>query len=229
MISPQQLSRFETEGYVVLNAIVDVSMLDELSLECDELLSTTFDNDADLLVESGCIVHPQTMRDGRWLRSERQKQLYLDLIRSLFVRHANNETGDVYLVNEQFIVKPPAMKRGATSFAYHRDAQYLPNDATVGNYVSLWTALCDCDEENGALFVTPLNLWNDRATPPEPLNDDERALTVGAGSVVVMSSQVWHRSSQNLSDETWRKAFMPQFSFKARITVDDILLADAAT
>lgn len=230
------IEKFKTEGYCVLENIIDSDMLNELSRECEHLLSTTFESDSQLLVKSGCIVHPSTMCSGQWLRSEAQQRCYIDIVRKLLLpnNHDHASSSQLYLVNEQFIVKPPAACRGTTAFDYHRDAQYLPNnvaddgddDSAVKNYISLWTALCDCDEENGTLYVLPLNRWNDRTTPPpqQLTNDFERAIIVDAGSVVVLSSQVWHRSSDNLSMEISRRAFMPQFSFNARITDDDVRL-----
>ncbi|GFR51196.1 hypothetical protein Agub_g13543 [Astrephomene gubernaculifera] len=61
-----------------------------------------------------------------------------------------------YLFNEQFIVKPPRSS-SRSAFAWHRDSDWCRGHPQYdySPYISVWTALDDMDEENGALVVLP--------------------------------------------------------------------------
>ena len=117
---------------------------------------------------------------------------------------------ELFLINEQFIVKP-AHSRSA--FSWHRDAEGL---CAAPPYVSLWIALDDVHEENGTLRVVP----GSHAAPlPPPQPGDEEALaslalTLPAGSAVCLHSEVLHCSADNLSDAP-RRCWMPQFKVGA--------------
>jgi hypothetical protein len=136
----------------------------------------------------------------------------------------------MYILNEQFIVKPGTVanklhggrkrkrkrkrKRGGgeeeehgsghehTAFQWHRDADYLRHAGCPlpVPFVSVWCALDDIHEKNGTLVFAPLN------------DVSERVLVRGeAGTVVLISSEVLHRSSGN-EDTHDRRVWMPQYS-----------------
>lgn len=94
------------------------------------------------------------------------------------------------------------------------------------SYTSVWCALDDVDESNGAMLLLPF----DAPQPASPwflpadgaceawLGSEGRrhsvAAHVQAGDVVVFSSRLWHCSEPNMSD-TPRRAFYAQYSPKA--------------
>jgi ectoine hydroxylase-related dioxygenase (phytanoyl-CoA dioxygenase family) len=124
---------------------------------------------------------------------------------------------EVYVLNEQYIVKPPSfcskkrkrieyndiqMNTITTSFAWHRDADYLRRAGILHPEPSLsvWCALDDVDKMNGTLTFAPLDNVKDRVTIKEK-----------AGTVVLISSEVLHCSSGNQSKHD-RRVWMPQYS-----------------
>ncbi|KAI8328498.1 hypothetical protein BC941DRAFT_444800 [Chlamydoabsidia padenii] len=111
---------------------------------------------------------------------------------------------DIYLLNEQYIIKPPKTK-SISQFAWHRDSDYY-QDATWENEVSVacWMALDDVNEENGTVLIGSLG----KGKEAEQVKHSIRA---PAGSIVFMSSRLAHKSTGNASSR-FRRAFMPQYS-----------------
>ncbi|KAK9806521.1 hypothetical protein WJX73_006587 [Symbiochloris irregularis] len=110
-----------------------------------------------------------------------------------------------YLFNEQFVVKPPGVP--AAAFPWHRDCQWLPQGG-LADYISVWVALDDADSDNGGLLVAE---EFHATSQSEEQPHKGRALSVKAGTAVVMSSHLWHSSGPNTSRHS-RRAWMPQFS-----------------
>jgi hypothetical protein len=107
--------------------------------------------------------------------------------------------------NDQYIVKPP--QSPASAFPWHRDSDWLDDGAVTRHpYISVWCALHDMTEGNGALVV---GFRENAHTMPHDIEQD--TLEVSAGTAVVMTDSVWHCSKPNLSAHT-RAAWMPQFS-----------------
>jgi len=89
-----------------------------------------------------------------------------------------------------------------TAFEWHRDADYLRRAGCTlpVPFVSVWCALDDIHEKNGTLVFAPLDDVNARVVVREK-----------AGTVVLISSEVLHRSSAN-DDTHDRRVWMPQYS-----------------
>ncbi|KAI8929247.1 hypothetical protein BC831DRAFT_6476 [Entophlyctis helioformis] len=71
-------------------------------------------------------------------------------------------SGSLWLLNEQYIVKPPlrplrhqAATSAESAFAWHHDSSYMASDAQHTPTVSCWIALDDIDESNGGLRMRP--------------------------------------------------------------------------
>ena len=110
----------------------------------------------------------------------------------------------LFYFNEQYIVKPP-MSSGS-GFKWHRDSDWCSQGIhNYHRYLSIWCALDDVHEENGTIYTKGDGDGN---------GDDDSdgvPLVADAGTIIVMSDQVLHRSSPNIGD-TVRRAWMPQFS-----------------
>ena len=105
---------------------------------------------------AACAVARAEMRDA--LRADGAiGSLAIDLLRC--------RASDARLFNDQYIVKPPAdprrLERGTrpekSAFPWHADSQWMDasDHATRRPYLSMWTALDDATEANGAVRVWP--------------------------------------------------------------------------
>ena len=125
---------------------------------------------------------------------------------------------EAYLFWEQYVIK------GAdpdTKFAWHQDSGYVHEDHQ--SYVTVWIALDDVTEENGSVYLLPYSRSGIRSyikhVRNERTNDEVcyfgsdpgDPVVVPAGSVVVFSSLLIHRSGPNLTDKM-RRVFIAQYS-----------------
>jgi len=127
--------------------------------------------------------------------------------------------GEAYLFLELFVIKS---SRTGMPFGWHQDSGYLlgqPHEP----YLSLWFALDDVCEENGALHVLPWSQLGSREVLPHRKDKASGdfvgyeggqsgvVLPVPRGSIVAMSSAVFHRSGPNTTDRP-RRAFLASYS-----------------
>ena len=88
---------------------------------------------------------------------------------------------DIYLLNEQYIVKPPCNNNNnnnnnnnekTTAFQWHRDYDSLKHKCkkTMYPYVSVWIALNDMTLNNGCLFILPKYLEDEFKQKKNKLN-----------------------------------------------------------
>lgn len=227
VLTPDHVAAFARDGYFVLERVLSPELLDALRAEADHAL-TWHEGEiaAQRTVDRLNYVGEHYFIPGR----SRERAALADYLRSeLMVELAGALVGpEAYLFIELFVLKMP---RNRVPFGWHQDHGYV--DAYgFGHYapnVSLWTALDDVTAENGALEVLSLAEWGSRTVPPH--RQDEHGnfvadfgvssgtmLPVPAGSVVVMSGLLPHRSGLNGS-ETVRRAYLCQFS--PRPVVDD--------
>ena len=152
-VTEDDLRQFHEEGYFVLESIIPEPALNELRIECQKAL--------DLQLESMERVGAETLglshKDKRYslpCRHEDSPSLERFLFGDLMSEILQPVLGpDVYLFLELFIVKWP---RTGIPFAWHQDSGYLI-DQPHKPYVSLWCALDDMTEDNGALSVLPFS------------------------------------------------------------------------
>ncbi|KAI8083747.1 hypothetical protein BDF21DRAFT_492653 [Thamnidium elegans] len=104
----------------------------------------------------------------------------------------------VYLLNEQFIIKPP-IGSSSTSFAWHRDSDYYQDDRHRDiRSIACWTALDSVTEHNGTIEI-------------RDFLGTHHTICAEAGTIVYMSDQLVHKSTCNLSSK-FRRVYMNQFS-----------------
>ena len=164
---------------------------------------------------------------------------------------------DVYLLNEQYIVKPP-MHHSAnetkysqggeknTAFKWHRDYDSLKDVCknSLYPYVSVWVALNDMTIRNGCLFILPKDVEEEFRSQNDSMNVYDVSLealqgTKGANSRkyfvplslkegdVCILSHDVWHCSPPNTTEAFRRAFMPQYSSAPIYYDDDIKVSDA--
>ncbi len=133
---------------------------------------------------------------------------------------------DAYLFWEQYVIKGTDPD---SSFAWHQDSGYVHEDHEP--YLTCWIALDDVTEENGAVYLLPYSRSGIKSYVkhiPDPVIGDRIAyfgsdpgipMTGPAGTIVVFSSVVLHRSGPNLTDRL-RRAYLAQYSGEVIMTKD---------
>ncbi len=125
-----------------------------------------------------------------------------------------------YLHNEQFVVK---MTDTATSFAWHQDSGYSVYQGGAEKhkpYITFWIALDDMSYENGTISVLPFprspsrdlieHVWKkgQNAMVGYEGEDEGDLVEVKAGSLVVFSSFLLHKSGANTTNRPRRSYFL---------------------
>ncbi|CAM0138152.1 unnamed protein product [Umbelopsis sp. WA50703] len=161
LLSDSQRQQFEDQGYLVLEQALSPEQSHILYEEADLLLNYAMNEGLDLVRDLGCIIEPlncgYTDTDVRDYRDNAQKYrqqrdsisdghvstLILDTIPQWSAQLLRSD--NIYLLNEQYIIKPPSAGTGS-SFKWHTDGEYLPADEQHINSVACWTALDDVDQ-----------------------------------------------------------------------------------
>ncbi|KAI8977577.1 hypothetical protein BDF20DRAFT_875607 [Mycotypha africana] len=220
-LTKEHIQQFQEKGYTVL---LDALTKEELALlheESDVLLNHLLNEGYDIVKHLGCIVEPWTCGFLEYENEEYKTtaQSYKeirdtilwdnafpgsasDLILKKYGGFASQLLASqrVYLLNEQFIIKPP-FTLGQSQFVWHKDSDYYDDVRHRKEWtVACWTALDDVGASNGTVEL-------------KDFQGGERMLEAPAGSILFMSSQLLHKSEGNGS-AAFRRAFMTQFSTK---------------
>ncbi|CAO3623858.1 unnamed protein product [Cunninghamella blakesleeana] len=235
-LTVEHINEYQTKGYTILLNALTEEEVDLLHEEADMFINHLLSEGYDLLQDFGGVIEPfncglldplpSTESQNRY---KVNKSIYIDrrnqispsvaqlllnsigsLAQSLLYGTLNNKSNDkTYLLNEQYIIKPPKTKN-TSIFAWHRDSDYyqdisLRNEKTI----ACWIAVDSVNEENGTIYIKdPSSNENDHHH-----DEDSLAISIPAGSIVFMSSQLLHKSSGNASSK-FRRVFMPQYSKK---------------
>jgi len=225
LVSEKQKQQFKDEGYFILENCVPSEHLELLRDNCQSFID---DVNAEMDAKgvdrlgisargkryfvSGCYKKKPVM--GRFIFSD----LMADICRATL--------GDTaYLFHDQYVVKG-ADKDSA--FSWHQDSGYVHHDCPM--YLSCWITLDDVTLENGTIYVLPYSEVGIRSVVTH-LKDPKTNDMVGyfgknpgipaivpAGSIVVFSSYVFHRSGPNLTDKM-RRIFLAQYSPEVILTL----------
>ncbi|MCC6848768.1 MAG: phytanoyl-CoA dioxygenase family protein [Deltaproteobacteria bacterium] len=219
-LTPDERDAFAREGYLVMERALPPDRLGALRAEADHALAWhEGEIAAKKTVDRLNYVGEHYFIPGR----SRERPALADYLRSaLMVECAKAFVGvEAYLFIELFVLKLP---HNRVPFGWHQDHGYV--DAYgYGHYapnLSLWTALDDVTAENGALEVLPFT--ERRFDAVRAHRQDEHGnfvadfgsavgtlLPVPAGSVILMSGLLPHRSGLNRSEGV-RRAYLCQFS-----------------
>lgn len=226
-LGPEQRRAFVEEGYFVLEGVLSSDQLAALRAEAEHARvwhegEIAAQKTVDRLNHAGeHYFIPGRSRERPALAEYLRSELMVECARALLGPEA-------YLFIELFILK---LARNRVPFGWHQDHGYV--DAYgFGHYapsMSLWAALDDVTAQNGALEVLPFSQRRFDSAPPH--RQDEHGnfvadfgvetgtvLPVPAGSVIVMSGLLPHRSGINERDAI-RRAYLCQFS--PRPVLDD--------
>lgn len=220
VLTSERRETFGREGYLVLEQVLPPALVAALRAEADHALTWhESEIDARRTIDRLNYIGEHYFIPGR----SRERTVLAEYLRSpLMIELCRSFVGpDAYLFLELFVLK---LANNRVPFGWHQDHGYV--DAYgYGHYapnLSVWTALDDMTGENGALEV--LAFSRKRFDAVEPHHQDEhgnfvaefglpagRLLPVPAGSLVVLSGLVPHRSGLNTTDNV-RRAYLCQFS-----------------
>lgn len=221
---------FETDGFFVLERVISEPMLEMLREELDAGIDrTNAEMDA-----AGTDTVGINHRGKRYfianshLTAPRLEQfLFSDLVAELCRATLGS---DAWLFLEQYVVK---FGEVGLKFGWHQDSGYLKKklgDYTT-SYLSIWCALDDMTEENGTIYVLPFPRAGGKEVvdhvQEEGTNDlvgyfgDDPGdpIIVPAGSIVVFSSTLFHRSGFNRTDKP-RRSYLMQFTGEVVMSAD---------
>ena len=218
LVTREHLEQFRDEGYFVLDSVLTDEQLELLrggaQYSIDKLDAAMDAAGTDSLG----INHRGTRYFSSMIyqdRPELRQFLFSDTMAEICRATLGDEA---YLFWEQYVIKAGDP---STAFAWHQDSGYVHEDHEP--YLTCWIALDDVTEENGSVYLLPYSRSGIRSyikhiKDPE-LNDmvcyfgsdPGIPMTARAGSIVVFSSVVIHRSGPNLTDRN-RRVYIAQYS-----------------
>lgn len=215
-LSPAQILAFRQQGFLTWDAFLSPDEHRLLLEVCESLLAEPPDDDL-----GGKAHNIGRGQDRRFLRHRHAD--FPALADFLLGGRMARRLGpllddDPYLFNEQFVVKGP--QTGA-SFAWHQDSGYVGFDHRP--YLSVWLALDDTTQDNGALSILPRDLeaqdyiedhvWDEAGKEFVGYQGTDAGLLVEvpARTAVLFSSLTLHCSGPNTTGRN-RRAFLAQYS-----------------
>lgn len=218
-ITDEQIKKYEEDGFFILDKVLSDEDLAILRKECDYLIGLQ-DKEME---KQGTDTLNLSRRNSRYfvfLAYKDRPQLGKFIFSELMAEIVKATVGDsAYLFWEQFVVK--GLDKKGAEFTWHQDSGYVDNPHKP--YVNCWIPLDDVNEENGTVYLLPYSLAGTKAKiehVPVPGTKDRTAYTgpekgtpanCKAGSIVVFSSTVFHRSGANNTDKM-RRAWAIQYS-----------------
>ncbi|KAJ1850630.1 hypothetical protein LPJ73_003357 [Coemansia sp. RSA 2703] len=240
MLTPSQVDFYHTHGYLIVEEFLTSKEVRGYTDEAQTLINHCYEQ-GDIVAHWGCVVEPFgcgffdsseiprnacTTREGFIaLRSTLSAPDVAVCTLNKFGRCARqllakDEAEKTYLLNDQYIVKPP--REDKAEFAWHQDILYFSEAERKHSIVSIWTPLDDVDITNGTVLVDPFP----DPTRPGIYDHDSAAgsssrvfpAVMSAGSALFMDGRLRHCSTGNMSTR-FRTVYMPQFSLgQIRIT-----------
>ncbi|ORX67426.1 hypothetical protein DL89DRAFT_269245 [Linderina pennispora] len=204
MLTREQVQFYAEHGYLIVEGFLTEREIG-LYREESELLVNHCYECGDLVDSWGCIVEPlgsgyldtaqitNTVRSDRSFYEQARSQIHKgDLVTCTLLKYGQcamqllNKTDTAYLLNEQYIVKPP---RSKTKFEWHQDILYFKPEERKHAIVSAWSPLDNVSEGNGTVCVEP-----NKRSGKQPF-----WANMAAGSVLFMDGRLRHCSSGNTS------------------------------
>lgn len=218
-VTDEQRRKYQEDGFFILDKVIPDRNLEILRSECAELIRQQ-DEEMDRQKTDTLNLSRKNSRYFVFLAYKDRPELGEFIFSDLMAEICRATIGpNAMLFWEQFVVKGTD-KKGA-EFGWHQDSGYV--DYQHKPYVNAWIPLDDVNEENGTVYLLPYSLAGTRDKvehKPVP-NSNDRVGYFGsekgtpaicrAGSIVVFSSTVFHRSGANFTDKM-RRAYAIQYS-----------------
>ena len=219
---------YRREGYFIAESVISSEHLQIMRDACDYLIDVMHQQMDELGVDHIHISH----RGKRYHIAKQYQQaprLAEYVFSDLMAEVCRATIGDTaFLFYDQYVVK--AAEKG-TDFSWHQDGGYL--GFPHREYVTVWAAVDDMTLENGTAYVLPYSKVGIR-TLVEHIRDPKTGDKCGyfgaepgvpaivpAGSLVVFSSLVFHRSGFNTTDRM-RRAYVTQYSPEPIVKPDSV-------
>ena len=215
ILNEGQVDQFHEQGFVLLENVLDLDLLAEVTNDLDAIESSmekflrTLPNERLSIAEADAIVfsiHAVTISEAA--RKFAQHPIFAKICHDL--------VGDnVRLYWDQLVYKKPMKPR---PFPWHQDNGYT--FVNPQQYLTCWVPLVDTTVENGCPWIAPKKhtygtLAHSYVDPLgyQCFEEPEDALPVPAprGSVVIFSSLTPHATGPNTSDSV-RKAYILQYA-----------------
>ncbi|MDJ0691331.1 MAG: phytanoyl-CoA dioxygenase family protein [Xenococcaceae cyanobacterium MO_188.B32] len=226
-ISEKSKQQFYEQGYCILKNAISKKHLEILGDECDRILAVTQEE----MEQAKTDIKKLNHRDRRYFfcayhQSDRVHEfIYSDLMEQI----CRSFLGDTaYFFYESYVVKSPWK---GMEFSWHQDSGYIASKHKP--YITCWCTLDDVNQERGSIYVLPYEEAGTRVKQPHFLLEEGGIEMVGyfgdatgipiiasAGSIVILSSTVFHRSGKNTSDYI-RRAYLVDFCLEPIMSYED--------
>lgn len=217
-VTAAHLEQFHRDGFFVIERAMAPAMLAALQSECERFIAA---RDAEMEAQ-GIVVDGITHKGRRYFLARNYNKsaachewLFGDLMAEV-TRKTLGPTVQLFL--DQFVVKGPEV---GMKFGWHQDGGYVGYPHAP--YLTCWVALDDMCEANGTISVLPYDRAGGtaiRAHIAEQGTNDKIGyhgedpgdlVIIPAGSVVVFSSQTFHKSGVNTTPAL-RRAYLCQYT-----------------
>jgi ectoine hydroxylase-related dioxygenase (phytanoyl-CoA dioxygenase family) len=218
LVSEQQKQQFKDDGYFILERCVPEEHLEMLRDNCQGFIDEA---DAEMTAKGVDRIHINA-RGKRYFvpycykkKPSMGRFVFSELMAEICRATIGNEA---YLFWDQYVVKGADKD---SSFGWHQDSGYVHHECPM--YLTTWVTLDDVCLENGTVFLLPYRQIGIKSVVQhikDPVANDMVGYfgkdpgipaIVPAGSVVVFSSYVFHRSGPNLTNKL-RRVYLPQYS-----------------
>ena len=218
MLKENEVKFYNQNGYLILKDKLDKKTLSDLKNSTTQLIEEFKKNQSTFIRDK----NRNISKHGKMFLSNRCEDFPLmeKFTKGNFVKSiCRSILGEkIYLFNEQVVNKEPQTE---SKFAWHQDSGYVGHDHKA--YLSIWIALCDTNENNGALRILPINLereakieehvWSEQSSDLSMKVQEEKSISciIEEGGLVLFSSRTPHASFPNKSNKN-RPAYLCQYS-----------------
>lgn len=233
VVTPTHLADFKKDGFFVLSKVIPPAQLAALQQECMLLIA-----ERDALMEAQGIEVDGITHKGRryFIHNNQHKSAVCRewLFGDVMAEIAGAVLGpNVQLFLDQFVVKGPEV---GMKFGWHQDGGYIGFPHRP--YLSCWVALDDMSLANGTISVLPyaraggseVKLHTKEVGTNDMVGyhgtDPGDVVEIPAGSIVVFSSQCFHKSGANTTPAL-RRAYLCQYSAEPICKADGSLQLNA--
>lgn len=218
LVTDHQKQQFKDEGYFILERIVPEEHLELLRDNCQDFI-----DEADAGMDAKGVDRMGLNAKGKryFMANCYQKKpvlgrfIFSDLMADICRATIG---GEAYLFWDQYVVKGTDKD---SAFSWHQDSGYVHHECPM--YLTCWVTLDAVSLENGTVYLLPYSQVGIRSVVQhikDPKTNDKVGYfgkdpgipaIVPAGSIVVFSSYVFHRSGPNLTNKL-RRIFLPQYT-----------------